>query len=216
METQKKVAVIGLGNIGKAVANNLISNKHQVMVATRNTEEADNFAAQSGGFAQSAGIEDAINASDIIIPAIWFGSFKDFFNDYAAILKGKVIVDVSNPIAPDGNGRFKKIIGERESAGEINASIAPEGVKLVKAFGTLGAGTLASSSNKTPEKDVLFYASNNSEVNEDIENLIRNSGFEPLKVGGLDQSIRIEVFGDLHEFGSLGKAVTLAEAQSKL
>ncbi|MBL1220933.1 NAD(P)-binding domain-containing protein [Chryseobacterium sp. L7] len=216
METQKKVAVIGLGNIGKAVAGNLINNKHQVIVAARNADEANDFAAQSGGFAQSTSIEEAIDTADIIIPAIWFGSFKDFFNDHGNQLQGKVLVDVSNPIAPDGNGGFKKIIGERESAGEINASIAPKGVKMVKAFGTLGAGTLASASNHTPEKEVLFYASDDSDVNGDIENLIKDSGFEPLRVGGLDQSIRIEVFGDLHEFGALGKAVSLEEAKSKL
>ncbi|MBB6370142.1 NADPH-dependent F420 reductase [Chryseobacterium shigense] len=215
METQKKIAVIGLGNIGKAVANNLVNNKHQVIVAARNAEEAANFAVQSGGFAQNASIEDAINTADIIIPAIWFGSFKDFFNDNRDLLQGKTIVDVSNPIAPDGNGGFKKIIGENESAGELNKAILPKGAKLVKAFGTLGAGTLASSSNQEPEKAVLFYASDDTEVNEDIENVIRNAGFEPLRIGGIDQSIRIEVFGDLHEFGALGKTVTLAEAKSK-
>ncbi|KMQ65046.1 NADP oxidoreductase coenzyme F420-dependent [Chryseobacterium angstadtii] len=216
METQKKVAVIGLGNIGKAVAGNLVSNKHQVIVATRNAEEANDFAAQSGGFAQSASIEEAINTADIIIPAIWFGSFKDFFNDNGNSLRNKIIVDVSNPIAPDGNGGLKKVIGERESAGELNKAILPEGSKLVKAFGTLSAGTLASSSNHQPEKDVLFYASDDEGIDHDIEDVIRNSGFDPLKVGGIDQSIRIEVFGDLHEFGKLGKAVSLEEAKSKL
>jgi 8-hydroxy-5-deazaflavin:NADPH oxidoreductase len=31
-------------------------------------------------------------------------------------------------------------------------------------------------------------------------------------VGGLDQSIRIEMFGDLHEYGALGRVVTKTEA----
>ncbi|KFF25954.1 NADPH-dependent F420 reductase [Chryseobacterium vrystaatense] len=216
METEKKVAVIGLGNIGKAVATNLVNNQHNVIVAARNADEANDFAAQSGGFAQSATIEEAINTADIIIPAIWFGSFKDFFNDNGNSLQGKIIVDVSNPIAPDGNGGFKKIIGERESAGELNKVILPKNSKLVKAFGTLGAGTLASSSNRQPEKAVLFYASDDTGINNDIENVIRNTGFEPLRIGGIDQSIRIEVFGDLHEFGKLGKTVNLEEAKSNL
>lgn len=33
---------------------------------------------------------------------------------------------------------------------------------------------------------------------------------------GLDQSVRIEVFGDLHEFGALGKPVTASEATLKV
>ncbi|UKB77327.1 NADPH-dependent F420 reductase [Chryseobacterium sp. MEBOG07] len=216
METLKKVAVIGLGNIGKAIAGDLIKNNQQVIVATRNNEESDNFAQQSGGLAQSMNIDAAINTADIIIPAIWFGAFKDFFNEYGNILKDKIIVDVSNPIAPDGNGGFKKIIGERESAGELNKAILPQGAQLVKAFGTLGAGSLAGASNGNPEKAVLFYASDNPSIDKDIEKVIEKSGFDPLKVGGIDQSIRIEVFGDLHEFGALGKTVNLSEAKSKL
>lgn len=63
---------------------------------------------------------------------------------------------------------------------------------------------------------ILFYISNLK-----IEELISASGFEPLHIGGIDQSIRIKVFGDLHEFGKLGKTVSLAEvkiaaSQSKL
>ena len=38
------------------------------------------------------------------------------------------------------------------------------------------------------------------------------AGFDPVRVGGLDQSIRIEMFGDLHEYGALGRAVTKSEA----
>ncbi|MCS4305614.1 NADPH-dependent F420 reductase [Chryseobacterium sp. BIGb0232] len=216
METLKKVAVIGLGNIGKAIANDLIKNNHEVIVASRNSDEVNSFVEQSGGIAQSMSIKDAVNAADLIIPAIWFGAFKDFFNDYGDILKNKIIIDVSNPIAPDGNGGFKKIIGERESAGELNRAILPKGAKLVKAFGTLGAQSLVGASNGTPEKSVLFYASDDMEVNNEVEDVIKKAGFDPLRVGGIDQSIRIEVFGDLHEFGALGKTVSLTEAKSKL
>lgn len=216
METSKKVAVIGLGNIGKAIAGNLIHNHHEVIVATRNNEESQEFTQQSGGLAQSMNIDQAIMAADIIIPAIWFGAFKDFFNDHGDLLQDKIIVDVSNPIAPDGSGGFKKIIGERESAGELNRAVLPKGAKLVKAFGTLGAESLSGASNGSPDKAVLFYASDDADINNDIEEVVRNAGFDPLRVGGIDQSIRIEVFGDLHEFGALGKTVTLSEAKSKL
>jgi 8-hydroxy-5-deazaflavin:NADPH oxidoreductase len=45
-----------------------------------------------------------------------------------------------------------------------------------------------------------------------VADLIRADGYEPVRVGGLDQSIRIEMFGDLHEYGALGRAVTKSEA----
>ena len=45
-----------------------------------------------------------------------------------------------------------------------------------------------------------------------VAELIRAGGYEPVRVGGLDQSIRIEMFGDLHEYGALGRVVTKSEA----
>ena len=60
---------------------------------------------------------------------------------------------------------------------------------------------------------MLFYASDDAGVKGKIEEVITDSGFAPVYVGGIDQSIRIEVFGDLHEFGALGKVATLAEIE---
>lgn len=67
-----------------------------------------------------------------------------------------------------------------------------------------------------PDKEVLFYASDSTNSNQQIEELIMSSGVVPFNVGGVDQSIKIEVFGELHEFGALGKPVTLAEAKIKI
>lgn len=47
----------------------------------------------------------------------------------------------------------------------------------------------------------------------EIDSLIESAGFAPLYIGDLSQSIRLEVFGALHEFGALGKAVSLDEAR---
>lgn len=211
-----KVAIIGLGNIGKAVAANLIKGNHAVILASRDSEKTKVLAEQLGNLATAKEIADAIQEADIIIPAIYFNALKEFFQTYSTELEGKIIVDVSNPIAPDGNGGFKKIIGQNESAGKILSELIPKNAKLIKAFGTLGAGSLLSEAFAEADKKVLFYASDSTNSNQQIEELITSSGFVPLHVGGIDQSIRIEVFGDLHEFGALGKTITLAEAKNKV
>ena len=59
---------------------------------------------------------------------------------------------------------------------------------------------------------MLFYAADDDAAGNLIADLIRAGGYEPVRVGGLDQSIRLEVFGDLHEFGALGRVVTKSEA----
>lgn len=215
MSQKSKVAVIGLGHIGGAVASNLVKGNRAVIVADRTFSKAQELANKLGSLAQPAEIEAAIKEADIIVLAIYFNPIQDFLKQYASELKGKIIVDPSNPIAPAEGGGFKKIIGENESAGHILSTQVPTGAKLAKALGTLGAATLGSAAHQAPA-NVLFYATDDTSINAEIEMLIRDSGFEPLRVGGLDQSIRIEVFGDLHEFGALGKAVTLAEAKGKI
>jgi 8-hydroxy-5-deazaflavin:NADPH oxidoreductase len=64
-------------------------------------------------------------------------------------------------------------------------------------------------SNRSPERSVLFYATDDARVGEEVERLIRAAGFEPVKVGGVGQSGRLEVGGDLHDL-----VVGPAEARS--
>lgn len=216
MTAKSKVAVVGLGNIGTAVATNLVKGNRPVILADRKIEKAKELSQKLGNLAQPMDIPAAIQEADIIVLAIYFGPIKELFKQYASALKRKIIVDPSNPIAPDEKGGFKKIIGEKESAGEILSSLLPKDAKLVKALGTLGVASLAGAAFQKPGPAVLFYATDDTSINGEIEQLIRDNGFDPVRVGGIDQSIRIEVFGGLHEFGALGKTVTAAEAKEKL
>jgi predicted dinucleotide-binding enzyme len=210
-----KIAVIGLGNIGQVVATNLVKGDRPVIVATKTLSKAQEFAGKLGKLAQPATVTDAIKEADIVVLSVWFSVIKEFFAQYATELQGKIIIDPSNPIAPDGKGGYVKIIGEKESAGQQLGNLLPKGAKLAKVLGTLGAATLASAAHQQPEQ-VLFYATDDTGINAAIEALVLDSGFTPLRVGALDQSIRIEVFGDLHEFGALGKTVILEEAREKV
>ncbi len=213
---KSKVAIIGLGNIGSAVATNLTKSNRPVIIADRKIEKANELAQKLGSLAQPTEIPAAIKEADIIVFAIWFNAIKESLNKYSSELQGKIIVDPSNPIAPDDKGGFKKIIGEKESAGQILSARLPKDAKLAKALGTLSVASLDSAAFQKPEHAVLFYATDDASVNGEIEELIRDNGFEPVRVGGIDQSIRLEVFGDLHEFGAVGKTVTLSEAKEKL
>ncbi|GGB02631.1 NADPH-dependent F420 reductase [Puia dinghuensis] len=214
--SKAKVAVIGLGNIGGIVAANLVKGNRPVIVADRTLEKAKTLAQKLGSLARPMEIPAAINEADIIVLAIYFNAIKEALAKYAAELQGKIIIDPSNPIAPDEKGGFKKIIGEKESAGLLLSKLLPKNAKLAKALGSLSAGSLAGAAFQKPEPAVLFYATDDTGIDATIEDLIRDGGFEPVRVGGIDQSIRIEVFGDLAEFGALGKTVTLAEAKTKL
>lgn len=216
MTTTSKVAVIGLGNIGKTVAQNLVKGKRPVIIASHKLEEASILAQELGSLVTASETGEAIKNADIIILSVWFNTIQELFEQYGTELQGKIIIDPSNPIAPDENGGFKKIIGEKESAGQLNAALLPKDAKLVKALGTLGAASLGSAAHQSPEKSVLFYATDGTTIDAAVEQLIHDNGFDAVKVGGLDQSIRIEVFGDLHEFGAIGKPVNTTEAKAKI
>ena len=214
MTTTSKVAIIGLGNIGQVVAANLAKSDRSFIAADRNIAKAKELSAQWGVSARPEEIPAAVKEADIVVLSIPFGAIAGFMKQYAGDLEGKLIVDPSNPIAPDENGGFKKIIAQNESAGEMNAISLPRNAKLAKALGTLGAASLANAAFQSPERSVLFYATDDSSIEGLVEQLILDTGFDPVRVGGLDQSVRIEVFGDLHEFGALGRTVTASEAKS--
>jgi 8-hydroxy-5-deazaflavin:NADPH oxidoreductase len=207
-----KTAIIGLGNIGKQIALNLIAGGQHVIVADHGPTKAQEFAKASNGNARAASVAAAIDEGEVIIFAVYFDALKGLLAEYHDKLEGKIVVDPSNPIAPDGSEGFKKIISQDQSSGQILAALLPPGAKLVKAFGTLAAASLKTGARRSPEPNVLFYATDDRSAGDKVSELIRASGFAPVRVGGVDQSIRIEVFGDLHEFGKLGKLITAKEA----
>ena len=214
--TKETVAILGAGNIGKIVAANLQKGNRPVLLADRDLAKTTAIAATLGSGVRPVDLETAIREADIIVLAVYFNAIKELFGRYATQLQGKVLIDPSNPIAPDDKGGFVKIIGASESAGTVLSGILPKGAKLVKAFGTLSAASLSGAAHRPSEPAVLFYASDDQTIDPAIETLIRDSGFAAQRVGGIDQSIRIEVFGDLHEYGALGKTVSLAEAKAKV
>jgi 8-hydroxy-5-deazaflavin:NADPH oxidoreductase len=209
-----KTAIIGLGKIGSQLARNLTAGGENVIVADRTLAKAEKLAGNLGGKAEAMTMADAINKADVVIFAIYFDVMKDVIATYHSVLAGKIVVDPSNPIAPDGKGGFKKTIAADQSSGQVIAALVPEGAEFVKAFGTLSAESLGAEANRKPERAVLFYATDYPEAGRVIARLITASGFSPVSVGGADQSIRIEVGGDLHEFGKLGKLVSIKEAEA--
>ena len=216
MNTNKKVAIIGLGNIGQALAANLAKSSRSFIVAGRDQAKVEAVSAQWGLAVEVApSIAEAIRRADLIILSIPYGGISPLIQEHAEALRGKIVIDPSNPIAPLPEGGFKKVIGEDQSAGELIGASLPEGVRLVKALGTLGAQSLSEGAFAEPRK-VLFYASNCPSVQEDMDELITDAGFAPFYLGGLEHSIHLEVFGSLHEFGALGKTVTLEEAKAVL
>ena len=214
--SDRTVAIIGTGTIGGTIATNFAAGGQDFLLAGRDQDDARKLAADLDGHAQAVSVAEAVDRADVLVLAVWLDVGKQLIAEYGEQLAGQVIVDPSNAVGPDGQGGYRKTIGEQESSGEILAGLLPAGAQLVKAFGTLSAPSLAAVARQEPERAVLFYAADDAAAGDLVAELIRTAGYDPVPVGGLDQSIRIEMFGDLHEFGGLGRVVTRTEALEAL
>jgi 8-hydroxy-5-deazaflavin:NADPH oxidoreductase len=192
-------AIIGTGGIGSAIARQLASGGETLRLSSADTESARRLAAQIGPAAVVAdGNRDALQGAGAVILALRFTVLKGVIDEIAGALTGKVVVVPSNPVSADSRGHVSRVLPEGQSSGEVVAGWLPDGARLAMAFGTLSADLFETSSNRSPERAVLFYATGDDRAGEEVERLIRTAGFEPAKIGGIEQSGRLEVGGDLH------------------
>ena len=210
-------AIIGVGNIGAAVARHLVAGGESVVVAARHESQAKALADELGPRARAASVEDAITDADAVVLALWLDTMRELIPQQARLLDGKVVVDPSNPIGFDENGQIIRTLPDDQSSGSVVASLLPSGARYVKAFGTLAADALAINANREPQRAVLFYATDDDTAATTVERLIRAAGFDPLKVGGVADAGRIETpGGDLHQFGLNGEIIDLEQARAAL
>jgi 8-hydroxy-5-deazaflavin:NADPH oxidoreductase len=193
-------AIIGTGAIGSAIARELASGGEPLRLASADHESARTLAAKIGhGAVAVADNRDALQGADAVILALRFTVLKGVIVEIADRLAGQLVVVPSNPITADAQGNLSRLLPEGQASGNVVAGWLPAGARLAMAFGTLPADLLESSSHQSPKRAVLFYATDDDQAGHEVERLIRTAGFEPVKAGGLDQSTRLEVGGDLHE-----------------
>jgi predicted dinucleotide-binding enzyme len=206
------IAVIGSGGIGSAIARQLASGGEFLRLASADNKSARMLAAQIGRAAVVADDNrDALRGADAVVLALRFTVLEGVIDEIADSLTDKLVIVPSNPVTLDPQGNVSRLLPKGQSSGEVVAGWLPAGSRLAMAFGTMSADLFESSSNRSPEASVLFYATDDNRAGEEVERLIRTAGFEPVKVGGIEQSGRLEVGGDLHDL-----VVGPAEARSLL
>jgi len=205
MEHTVSTAIIGVGNIGGALARHLVRGGEHVVLAAKDESKAAAFAGELGPLARAAKVREAVEAADVVVLAVWFDVLKALIADYADVLDGKVVADPSNPIGFAADGALIRTLPDDQSQGSLVAATLPAGAHYVKAFGTLTADSLANSANRVPRRAVLFFVTDDDRAAVAIERLITVCGFDPVRVGGVNEAWRIELpGGDLHQGGGLG------------
>jgi NADPH-dependent F420 reductase len=210
--TNMKIAVIGTGNMGAGLARLLAGTGSDLVIGHRDPAKAAAFAAELGAGVEAGGVAAAVKLADIVILALPYGAIAETLKE-AGNLKGKVLIDISNPITAD----FRSlVVGHSSSAAEEIQALAPEAT-VVKAFNTIFSQLLPAEGRKGKVLQV-FVAADDDKAKDAVSGLVKSVGFEPVDAGPLSNARFIEPIGEMNiHFGFfLGKGPTVAPAWVQL
>jgi 8-hydroxy-5-deazaflavin:NADPH oxidoreductase len=193
-------AIIGTGGLGSVIAHALAAGGETLRLSSADYESARKLAADIGSAAVPAvDNHDALRDAAAVVLALRFTVLKSVIDEIADSLAGQLVVVPSNPVGLDPHGNVVRLLPEGQSSGEVVTGWLPAGTRLAMTFGTMSGHLFESARNRSPEPAVLFYVTDDDRAVEEVERLIRTAGFEPVKAGGVEQSGRLEVGGDLHD-----------------
>jgi NADPH-dependent F420 reductase len=181
-----KIAIIGAGTVGTALATSFKRAGHDVTIASRDPEDAGSVALATGSRVAASNAE-AARAADIVVLAIPYTSAADVAADLADAVAGKPVIDVSNRMSFGPNG--PEIDGTSSNAEDL-AALLP-GASIVKAFNTVFA-----SKQRDPIADGVqlsgFVAGDDADAKAKVLDLVASIGLDPVDVGPLVRARQLE------------------------
>lgn len=184
-----KIAFIGIGNVGFALANNLQNAGYEVLVASNDPNNATvQKAVQQNSNLKVMPTSDAVRASEIVFLATPFAANEGIVTSLASELKGKILVDCTNPV---GAG-LTHGLGSTQSGSEFVQKLIPE-THVVKSFSIYGFENFVNNSYPGYNiKPVMMYCGNDPGAKKSVESLITKLNWEALDVGTLQQALHLE------------------------
>ena len=186
-----RVAIIGVGNVGGALARACATLGHEVVVSARHPENAAKLAADVGGRAATSNL-DAVQGADMVVLAVYSTSVASVLDEIGGELDGTIVVDPTNPMTDD----YAELFGASGSLADAIQLLAPA-ARVVKAFNTVFASRIAD-----PVVDGIpldgFYAGDDEAAKTAVAELLAAIGFRPLDVGGLPAARVLELMAALH------------------
>lgn len=182
-----KLAFIGIGNVGFALANNLQKKGHEIIVANNdeNSETVKKALEQNPNFLVKK-IQEAIDEAEVIFLATPFNANEEILKNLK--FDGKVLVDCTNPVGMGISHGLKSEISGSEKVQEWASD-----AKVVKSFTIYGFENFMDSSFPNYNvKPVMMIAGNDVEAKSVVEKLNTDLGFETLDTGKLDQALHLE------------------------
>ena len=180
-----KFAIIGSGNVGTSVARGVTSAGHDAVVADL-SEDGLTAIAEQAPVQTTTSNREAVAGADVVVLAVPFDAAEGIAADLRDDLADKIVIDVTNPLAPDLSG----LSTNGRSAAELVQVAAPES-RVVKAFNTVLAANQADPSVEGTQLDG-FVASDDDEAKQAVLGLLEQIGFRPIDVGPLSAARYLE------------------------
>lgn len=187
MSQAKKVAIIGSGNLGQALAYRLVSSGYQVTIGSRTPQRQNFTTTLDDSIMKEVHVGTVKNCFlipdiSVVFLAIHHRNAADLLSPIRTLLSGKILVDASNRTEPCQTG----------SNAEELASHFPE-ARIVKGFNTLSANALQSD---IAVEDVhrVHLAADDVAARETVACIVKDIGFCPVYVGDLQAARRIEAY----------------------
>ena len=177
-----KIGTIGSGRIGSTLCEIWLKAGHEVMFSSLDLEQDKALAAKLGGKARAGTSKEAVAFGDVILLAVPYAAMPAVGKDVGGLIKGKVVIDVSNPIVSrDGEVATK---AREKGAGLASAEYLP-GARIVRAFNAVGYAQLPEIAQRKGERPGMPMAGDDKAAIEIASRLVREVGFEPVVIGDL-------------------------------
>jgi hypothetical protein len=185
-----RVAIIGTGNVGSAIARGLKGRGHDVCLGAREPRAADVAALASETGATAMSPAAAASAGEVVILALPWRVAEGAVKALGP-LTGKIVIDCMNPLGMVG-GALGLTVGHTTSGGEIVAGWLP-GAHVVKTLNQVGAEIMAQNDH-LPHRPVMFMAGDDSAAKARVTALLTDLGFEALDAGDITKARLLEPF----------------------
>lgn len=206
--TAVKIGVIGSGNIGGTVGTLWAKAGHQVLFSSRHPEELKPLVDGLGPLARAGTVADALTFGDVIFIGVPYGAYPQLGKDYAREFTGKIVLDAGNAVLAR-DGEITKEARE-VGIGFTSAKYLP-GARIVRAFNTMNFRRLASNANRPGERMAIPIAGDDKDALAVAQQLVRNAGFDPVLIGGLESAKLFAQGGPLY-----GQDITAEEMRQRL
>ncbi len=180
---KKKIGIIGSGNVGSALGGAWLKAGHEVMFSSRHIEDDRALAARLGAGASAGTPRQAAAFGEVLLFAVPYSALPELGKDLADQINGKVVIDACNPF-PNRDGDIANWARDL-GAGLATAELLP-GAHVVRAFNAIGAARMGSA-HQDPGRIGMPIAGDDAEALSVASGFIRDIGFEPVVIGGLDK-----------------------------